>query len=369
MFERWIAATGFLLLIAVFLLPGCSGKELEDSRVSRSIKPLELAYSRQQYNDQKLSFSTTGNLLAVTGYKDVTVVDLTDNSVLQILKSPDSKITNSQFLDDGKKYLLATDETLQIWSATDWKMNKQIKAAQISKLSGVSPDSVYLYFDAAIWRMDDYQKIIEIGEEPSPNDLDFSAGNNYLAVAGHYSGVLAVDRQARMRVKGNNPLKGVNKVRFLDEASYYASYGAVLDIENGGYLASRLGLFQITSGELIKSYSPPSRITCWTSDPKHGVLVALHNGDVVLLDHQLGEVRHWHLPAPANVCEQDKNMDVWFGTAKSGVYKLDLKRMTLSHEYRIENPIFDLQVSPDGKYLGVVEMMPGETIAKVFNLD
>ena len=57
------------------------------------------------------------------------------------------------------------------------------------------------------------------------------------------------------------------------------------------------------------------------------------------------------------------------GGNQSGVYKIDLNNEVLSHPLTGKNPINDLKLSHDDKYLGLVETIPGESIVKIYYLN
>ncbi len=226
-----IYSAKLLLLITVLLTSGCSVIFITESNIFSSHKTYKLAYSNQKYRSQKLEFSTTHDLLTITSYKEVSILDLNNNSEPKTITSPDSRITNSQFIDNGDKYLLATINSLQIWSTEKWKLSKQLNVTRFSRMSGVSSDSKYLYFDSTVWQMSNYEKLTEyLGEDNSPNGLDFSKSNQYLATAGHYYGIAVYDLESRQYLDKMPHYEGAQKVQFLDDDYFIASYDAKLDI-------------------------------------------------------------------------------------------------------------------------------------------
>lgn len=357
-----------LSLILILFSTACSLKNIDvkENDISSSNPQHELIYTSQQYSDQKLNFFPGQNLITNTDYKEVSIVDFNNNKLLEKIISPDSKITNSLFINNGKEYLLSTDNTLQIWSTQDWKLIKQLDSINLTKISGLSSDFKYLYFDGSIWLTENYEKFMSFEEGPSPNSFDFSSDNKYFITAGHYAGSLIIDLDNKKQTKLTNNIKGVKKVSFRNDNNFYASYEARLDINNGGYLSKKIGLFDVTNNELIKNFHPSSRITCWVNDPQHGLLVSLYNGDIVLLNHQFDITHKWDIEDHITVCPQANNSDIWLGSDKSGVYRLNLNTHLLTQEYIIQNTILDLKISVDNKYFGMVELIPGETISKVF---
>jgi hypothetical protein len=366
MFNQKYFYVKLILIASVLLSSGCSGIFVTESNTFSSHKTYKLAYSNQKYRSQKLHFSRAHDLLTITSYDEVSILDLNNKSALKTITSPDSKITNSQFFDNGKKYLMATMQSLQIWNTENWKLSKQLIASRPSGMSGVSSDYKYLYFDRTVWQTSNYEKLTKnIAEDHSPNDLGFSKSNQYLATAGHYYGIAVYNLKSRQYLDKMPHYEGGVKVQFLDDDNFLASYGAKLDIYKGGYLAKQLGLFNVKSQKRIQNYSPFSRITCWVNDPDRGVLVSLFSGDIVFLDPQFNVTHKWHVDSPVNVCTRAENQEIWLGTEKSGVYKLTPDLMRLSLEYETPNSIEDLKISPDNKYLGLVESIPGATVVKV----
>ncbi len=80
-------------------------------------------------------------------------------------------------------------------------------------------------------------------------------------------------------------------------------------------------------------------------------------------------LKKWHIEDNMEACSQGFNNDYWLGSKSSGLYKLDLSKMTLSQEYRTKNRISDLAASTDEKYLALVESPQGQSIVKLFELN
>jgi len=326
-------------------------------------------YENLAYSNQKITFLSAGNLLAIADSSDVLIINLKDNSVVNKLKTSDSMITSSFASKNGDQFFLSTDMSAQIWDTKSWKLLKQFNAKQLSKLSGISPKDDILYFDASLWSLDTHERVKTIGEELDPGSYDFSSDSQYFMTSEHRFGVVITHINDKSDGTTTNRINSVDKTKFRTDNNYYASYDAKFIVEQGGYRARTFGLFDIKNNNLIKSYAPDSRITCWTVDDNNGVLISLFNGDVALLNNKLDITHKWHIDNGHIVtCEKGKNNDIWLGSINTGLFKADLTSNKLTKTYQTDNMITDLEISTDNKKLGVVEAITGGSIVKVFEL-
>jgi len=342
---------------------------VETSSIIKTAPRFKQIYKNREYSDQKLNFIANTNLLAISDVEKVIIINLKDQSLVKKISSADSMIKSGISTQNGKKFAISTDMSTQIWDTTNWKLLKQFKSKQVSKLSGVSSNGHILYFDGTLWSLDTYEKIKYFGDETDPGSYDFSNDNQYFITSEHHFGAVIIPINSKNNDILTNRINNLEKVKFRSDNNYYASYDAKFIVKQGGYRAKTIGLFNIKNNDLINSYSPNSRITCWTVNDDSEILMGLFNGDIVLLNDKLEITHKWHIDNDhIYTCEKGNNNEVWLGGRKTGIYKADLTSKTLSKTYETSNMITNLKVSPDNKYLGMTEFLIGESIVKVFEL-
>jgi len=355
-----------------FLLVSCTYNNVpavETSSIIKTAPSLNQIYKHREYSDQKLNFISNTNLLAISDVEKAIIIDLKDQSLVKKLYSADSMIKSSTPTQNGKKLVISTDMSTQVWDTTNWKLLKQFNAKQASKLSGISSNGNILYFDGTLWSLGTYEKIKYFGNEIDPGSYDFSNDNQYFITSEHHFGAVIIPVNSNNNDILSNRISNLEKVKFRSDNNYYAGYDAKFIVKQGGYRAKSIGLFNLKSNDLINSYSPNSRITCWTVNDSDEILMGLFNGDIVLLNDKLEITHKWHVDNDhIYTCEEGNNNEVWLGGRKTGAYKADLTSKTLTKIHETTNMITDIKVSPDNKYLGMTEFLTGESVVKIFEL-
>jgi len=371
--DRPLLKTIVFLIIAICLIPGCSSINEVDVKakpIENSSHKYDLVFQKKDYSKYLLDFISQADQVVLSGPGDVYIFDLKTGKLVKQLPTPNSQITACHVSKNGTRLFLFTTQSMQAWNTTEWTLSKQLEATKYhpNRQSGFSKNGELLYFADAIWSSSTFEKICENIDDPVPNDYDFSPDLRYFVTAGHF-GIPIIDIKEQKWSGISYLKKDATQVSFRDNNSFYASYGAKLDITKGGYLPEELGLFDVKEKHILETFSPSARISCWVNNPKAGLLVSLYNGDIYLLNHQLDIRYKWHIDDYVNVCSQANNGDIWLGSKKTGLYKADLAKLVISHEYQTNNAIFKLKISSDGRYLAFEEMTPDKTLTNVFNLN
>jgi hypothetical protein len=363
-----------LLIFTVSLFSGCAlinEYSVKTRPIVKSPHHYDLVFQKRDYSEYKLDFFSQKDQLILSTVDEVYIIDLKTEALVKHLKTPELSLVTSTYLSiNGANFFQFTTDDMQIWNTTNWTHSKQLKTGKHpNRLNGFSKNEELLYFAGTLWSGTTFEKIYEFGGAPVPNDYDFSQDNRYFLSASHGSGISIIDIENRRYSATRYRKKGVSQVSFRDNNSFYASYGARIDLTRSGYFPKKLGLFAVEDKDQIESFSPSEKITCWINDPKFGLLVSLYNGDIYLLNHQLGIQHKWHMNDFVRSCGQGRSGEVWLGSEKTGLYKADLDRGVISHEYETSNSIFKLKISSDNRYLGIEELLPGERQVKVLYLN
>jgi len=367
----YILNTKHLILIISLITASCAfnASNIKTSPIITSASNYKLVYEKQAYADQKINFISAGHTLAISDSSDVLIVILKNNKIIKKLKTPDSIITSSFASENDNRFILSTDMSAQIWDTQNWKLLKKFDAKKLSKLSGISPNGDILYFDSSLWSLDSYEKIKNTGNGLQPGSYDFSNDGQYFITSEHRFGAIITHINNKDDGITINRISNIDKAKFSSDNNYYASYNAKFIVEQGGYLAETIGLFNIEKHDAINSYTPDSRITCWTVNDNNGILVSLFNGDIVLLNKELDITHKWHIDNDYIYTCSNANNNIWLGGKKTGLYRAELTGKTLTKTYETSNMITDIVISNDNKRLGLVENITGGSIVKIFELN
>jgi hypothetical protein len=365
-----------VFLASITILSGCSFISefgVETRTVAKSNHHYKVAFQKRHYTYYISDFIPQKDQLVLSEINNIYIVDLNTGTQIKNIKIPDIGKISSTYIseNDTKLYLFSTHD-MQVMNTSNWTLLKQMKADEYATdTNGVSKNGDLLYFSSTIWSGTTFNKIFELKRNggPIPTDYDFSPDNHYFLLSDHLGAILIVDVKNKEFSDIIYFKKGASQVSFRDNDSFYASYGAKLDLDKGGYPSEKLGLFAVKKKDILETFSPSSKISCWVNSPESGLLVSLYNGDIYLLNPQLDIQAKWHIDDYIRVCKQGNNGDIWLGGDKTGLYKADLAKGVISHEYKTNNPIFRLSISPDNKYLGMEELLPTERMEKVLSLD
>jgi len=362
----------YLIFIVSLTTTSCAFNvsNIKTSSIVKATSNYKQVYEKQAYTNQKINFLSAGHSLAISDSSDVLIVNLKNNKIIKKLKTPDSMITSSFASKSGNRFILSTDMSTQIWDTQSWELLKKFDAKQLSKLSGISPNGDILYFDSTLWSLDNYKIIKNTGDELQPGSYAFSNDSQYFITSEHRFGAIITHIKDKDDGITTTRINNIDKTKFRSDNNYYVSYNAKFIVEQGGYLAGTIGLFNIERHDVINSYTPGSRITCWTVNNNNGILVSLFNGDIVLLNEKLKITHKWHIDNDhIYTCINANNNDIWLGGKKTGLYKAELTGKTLTKTYETSNMITGLKISDDNKKLGLVEAITGGSIVKIFELD
>jgi hypothetical protein len=366
----YILTAGFCLIA---LVTGCTvytdSLSFKISPVQTAETQYKLVYTHQEYSNQHIEFFPESSSLIINNINNVFIVNVEDGKTIKHIEVAGTGITKGRLSETGNEYFISTWNYLQIWRTSDWQLDRQLDSMAAGKISGFSPGFKYFYSGDSVWLLENAEKVMDTQWYRAPSGFAFSKDNKYLITSGLMWGTDTIDLENSAILEIKNRINAVNKIRFRSDDNFYASYDTDFSEVYYSFLASKLGLFNIKTNEVINSFNPPYSITSWCNIPQHGLVVGLLNGDILLLNDKLGITQKWHIEDNMEACSQGDNSVYWLGSKSSGVYKLDLNKMTLSHEYITKNKISDLKASPDGKYLALVESLPGESIIKLLYID
>jgi WD40 repeat protein len=357
------------MLAAVSLISGCTlvdDVDVETSAIEQFGAKYKKLFHQRDYTKYRVDFLADKNQLILADMENVDVIDLETGTRIMHMEISNSRINSLHVSKDQTKLFLFTSHITQIWDTKNWRLLKELKAGRYhNELAGFSSDETLLFFGSALWFGQSFEKIHEFGIRAALNGYAFSPDNRYFVDSDHHFGISVSDIENRKWTEihyfSDYSEKGASQVSFRDNDSFFAGYGAQIDLRRSGYFSSALGIFSAKEEHQIESFRPAEKITCWIHDPDYGVLVSLYNGDIYLLDDRLDIQFKWHMNDFARSCVSARPGEIWLGGDKTGVYRADLASKRMSHEYVAGNPIYSLKVSSDGRYLGFVESPPGES--------
>jgi hypothetical protein len=360
------------ILFFVFVFTSTSGCTLiqelsmEASTVVQSDIRYKTLIQRSEYTEYQFDFVTNQDRLILADMGNVEVLDL--KTVASILKREvfEDGIESIHVAKDQTSLYLFTQYRVQLWSTQDWHLLKELEEDKYAeRIVSFSKDESLLFFAGRLRSAENFEPIYELGRSPAMTGAAISADNQYFVETDHHSAMPVIDINNRKWTGISYTKTGYSMASFRDNKSFFASYGAKIDLHRGGYFSSALGVFSATEKNQIESFKPKEKITCWTYDPEYGVLLSLYDGDIYLLNDNLDIQFKWHIDDFARSCTLAKPGEIWLGGNKTGIYRADLKNRRITREYETNNPVYTIKVADDGRYVGIVESPSAKSIITV----
>ncbi len=362
--------TSFVVSLAILtIVSGCTLVDeigVETFAIERSGARYKTLLHQRTDTSYRFDFVADKNQLILADMGNVDVIDLETGARIMNREIPDAWIETVYVSKDQTKLYLFTTRTMQLWDTKDWRLLKELKAGEFyNERARFSKDETLLFFAGTLWSNDSFERIYEIGNGPSLTDAAFSPDNRYFVDTDHHAATPVIDVEKREWTGVSYKDKRLSQLSFRDNSSFFAGYGDRFDVPSDSFFPTALGVFSAKEEDRIESFSPWEMITCWVHDPDYGVLVSLYNGDIYLLDNRLAIRFKWHMNDFARSCVSAKPGEIWLGGDNTGIYRADLASKRITHEYKAGNPIHRLKLSSDGRYLGFVESMTGESMVTV----
>jgi hypothetical protein len=295
------------------------------------------------------------------------IVDVKTAKPIATQSAPMTGFATAQLFDNGRGVLLATNEYLQIWRWEDNQLGKKLQGKGYSHLSGISQDGTIAYFEGALWNVNKGAQLLQLEEDPAPNSYDFTADTHYFVSGGHETGAIVVDIPKRKTINQID-LAGISQVRFSANNQLYASYGAELSMDLGGYYPHSIGLFELDMPTPSANFASPNQITCWALLGNNNVIVALARKEIRLLNEQLEVTKHWQLTQSVFACASGKNKTVYIGSKQGTLSSVDMQTGELTELEKFDSPIEKIKTSPDGNYIAIVTRPPGASNVIVYSV-
>jgi len=375
--NRSIANLLFIAITAIFL-SGCNNIYFKPDE-SPALKKTNVSYTEIHQStfvpeDIYINFTRKGNIAAIFGVSEIRFFDLKKNRFIKKILSPEWDIDYGKSIKDGNRYLLIIDGFARILDTTNWQTISQFKINGASRNTNLSANGTRLYTGSSLWNTETGKKITSGIGIRAPTGSDFSDNNHYFILADGVYGPSLVDMESKKRLETMPVIEYSKQVLFRDNNSFYIDYGATAP-----YFAETLGLFSINPEAKIAEITPYQSISCWTrlKDDKRFVM-GLIDGTLLVLDEKLHVLEHWAIGSKPLKCIGGKNGRVWLATGvvePSGpyekhtaynLYEVNINQKTIAHPVQLEGTIEHLAVSPDGKYIALVNDLPDKTLARIY---
>ncbi len=375
--NRSIAKLLFITIAAIFL-SGCNIYFKPNE--SPSLKKINTDYTEIYQSTfgqafMGMNFTRNGNIAAILSASEIFFYDPDKNKLIKKIQSQNWwSIDYGKSIKDGKRYLLIIDGFARTLDTTNWQTISQFKINGASRNTNLSENGTRLYTGSSLWNTETGKKITSGIGIRAPTGSDFSDNNHYFIVADGVYGPTLIDMQSKNHLEVMPEIEYSQQVLFRDNNSFYIDYGATAP-----YFAETLGLFSIDPQAKIAEITPYQSISCWTRLIEDNRLVmGLVDGTLLVLDEKLHVLKHWAIGSKALKCIGGKNGRVWMTTGvvePSGpyekhtaynLYEVNVNQKTISSPVQLEGTIKHLAVSPDGKYIALVNDLPDKTMARIY---
>jgi len=370
----------FFITIAAILLSGCNNIYFKPNE-SPSLKKINTNYTeiyQSVFEDAYMSVNFTRNddIAAIFDTSKIDFYDLNQHKLIKKMQPQDwlHSIDYGKSIKDGKRYLLIIDGFARILDTTNWQTISQFKINGASRNTNLSENGTRLYTGSSLWNTGTGKKITPGIGIRAPAGSDFSDNNHYFILADGVYGPTLVDMESKKRLETMPEIEYSDQVLFRDNNSFYIDYGAT-----GPYFAETLGLFSIIPEAKIAEITPYQPISCWTRlKDDNRLVMGLVDGTLLVLDEKLHVLEHWAIGTKALKCVGGKNGRVWLATGvvepsdrsetytSYNLYEININQKTIAHPVQLEGTIEHLAVSPDGKYIALINNLPDKTLARIY---
>ena len=341
---------------------------IDASSIDRSNTQYKILIKKRMYTEYLFDFVTTQDQLILADMGEVEIFDLKTGASILNRKVFEDWVESVHITKDQTRLYLFTQNNMQLWDTQDWLLLKALhEDKHAEKITAFSKDESLLFFASQLWSTENFESIYDIGNSAALTGTAFSPDNQYFVDTDHHFGMSVIDIKNHEWTGISYLETGFSMADFRDNESFFAGYGARIDLDRGGYFAKALGVFSAIKKDQLESFNPHEKITCWTHAPGYGVLASLYDGDIYLLDDNLDIQFKWHMDDFARSCTLAKPGEIWLGGEKTGLYRADLKNRRITHEYQTEGPIYTLKISDDGRYIGFVEQPTAEQVITVLS--
>ncbi|HED33921.1 MAG TPA: WD40 repeat domain-containing protein [Gammaproteobacteria bacterium] len=362
------------------LLTGCNNTYFKPDK-SSSLRKINTRYTEIhksvfEYAYMNINFTRNGNTAAIFDASEISFYDLNQHRIIKKIQARDWwRLKYGESSKDGKYYLLIIDGFIRILDTQNWQTIAQFKIKNsISNHPNFSDNGTRLYTGNSLWNIATGEHIKESVFSIDQTSSDFSDNNHYFILSDGVYGATLVDMESKKRLETLPVIKYSRQVTFRDNHSFYIDYGA-----KTSYFTKTLGLFNIEPQAMLAEITPYQAISCWTrlKEDKR-LIMGLVDGSLLVLDEKLHVLEHWNIGSKALKCIGGKNARVWLATGvvepsdpsekytSYNLYEVNINQKTISSPVQLEGTIKHLAVSPDGKYIALVNDLPNKTMARIY---
>ncbi|VAW60743.1 hypothetical protein MNBD_GAMMA08-3052 [hydrothermal vent metagenome] len=318
-----------------------------------------------------INFTRNGHTAAIYSSAEIRFFDLDNNQLIKEIRSPEQTIIYGESSKDGNRYVLIINRIARILNTQHWTSIAQFKLENGPNDPNFSDNGQRLYIARSLWNIETGKKITEGASGISIADSDFSDNNQYFILADQAMVPTLIDMPSGKRLTLPPQIHNPKQTFFQNNNAYYIDYGTP-----PLPYTETLGLFSIEPQAQLAEITPYEGISCWTrlkDDPR--IIMSLNDGDVLVLDEKLNVLDHWSIGRKALKCIGGTNARVWLAaesvdstaSARSfDIYEIDINKKTIAQPITLKGIIEDFAVSPDGKYIALINGLPTKVLARIY---
>ncbi len=373
-----------LVFTVNIFLTGCNNIYFKPNE-SPPLKKIKVSYTeiyQSVFEDayKNINFTRNGNIAAIFDASKIDFHDLDKNRLIKKMQPHDwlQSIDYGKSSKDGNRYLLIIDGFARILNTQNWQTIAQFKVENgIPNKPNFSDNGTRLYIDDSLWNIETGEHIRESVGIRARTSSDFSENNHYFILADRVYDPTLIDMKSKKRLQTMPRIEYSKQVLFRDNNSFYIDYDA-----SGSSFTETLGLFSIEPKATIAEITPYQRISCWTRlKDDNRLVMGLVDGTLLVLDEKLHVLEHWAIGSKALKCTGGKNGRVWIAgglpeptnpdepaeeSTAYNLYEVNINQKTIASPVQLEGTIEHLAVSPNGKYIALVNNLPDRTLARIY---
>jgi hypothetical protein len=357
-----------LLLIGVSVSCLISCGSLTRSPLTEVSEAYTLHYKDESSLSDQLIFQGGDQAIEVDGY-DLNVISLSDFDKKNIFRSGESNpIKQIQLIDND--VLIISFDNIVLLDSKAWVVKKILKE-RVDKSIQLSNSGGLISFSNKVLNVDTGESEVEFYGHASSLESKFSPDDRFLIQLGVPSyGPYVLDLSKKEEGRFTEEfIERSGKVEFIDSDLFLVDGYGTSDFSLFPDPRFTLNLINATTVKIEDRFESSKAVSCWTLFGDQGeIALAFENGDLTILNKELEIIDSYSIGDRADYCVGGKGEELWLGTWSSGVIHVDLNNKSMSKPMHLTNRVFDLAVSEDEKFIGVIQDGTNASIVSIYEI-
>jgi hypothetical protein len=357
-----------LLLIGVSVSCLISCGTLTRSPLTEVSEAYTLRYKDESKLSRQLVFQGS-ELAIIVGEYDLNVLSLINFDYKKVLTTGQfNPIKKLQILDDDA--LVITFDSVLLLDSNSWVV-KKVYQERTDGYTRLSNSGELISFENKVLNVYTGESEVEFSGHMFSYISKFSPDDRFLIdIGGPFYGPYVLDLSEKEEGRFTEELiERSRKVEFIASDLFLVDGYGTSDFSLFPDPRFTLNLINATTVKIEDRFESSEAVSCWTLFGDQGeIALAFENGDLSILNKELEIIDNYSIGDRADYCVGGKGEELWLGTWSSGVIHVDLNDKSMSKPMDLNNRVFDLAVSEDEKFIGVIQEGVNTNIVSIYEI-